>query len=66
MPINLGEILALITKAEAFGELLAKAWTDMREHAAQEADEKKREKLIEAIKNRDVAGVRAVLFSVND
>ena len=66
MAINLGEILALIAKAEELGELLAQAWADMKERAAQEADEKKREKLLEAIQKRDLAAIRDILFSVGD
>jgi hypothetical protein len=66
MAINLGEILALIAKAEALGELIAQAWADMKERAAQEADEKKRRKLIEAITSRDLDAIRAVLFSVDN
>jgi hypothetical protein len=64
MSIDLGEILALLAKLEGLGELVAEAWQNMKEHAAQEADEKKREKLIEACTNRDAAAVRAILFSV--
>jgi len=62
--MSLAEIIALLGKIEGLGELIAQAWKDMQERAAQEADEDKREKLLEAIKAHDVAAVRAVLFSV--
>jgi hypothetical protein len=66
MAINLGEILALLAKLEALGEITVEAWKNLQEHAAQEADEKKRRKLIEAITSRDVDAIRAVLFSVDN
>lgn len=64
MAINIGEIIQLLSKIEGLGELMVEAWRDIRERAAQEADEKKREKLLEAIKKRDCAAVRDILFSV--
>lgn len=66
MAINIGEILALLTKLEGMGELIADTWKKIQEHAEQEADAKKREKLLEACKSRDAAAVRAIWFSVGD
>jgi len=66
MAINLGEILALLAKLEALGEITVEAWKNLQEHAAQEADEKKRRELIEAIQKRDIAAIRGILFSVGD
>jgi hypothetical protein len=64
MPIPIAEIIALLGKIESLGGMLAQAWADIRAHAAQEADAKKREKLIEACTKRDAAAVRAIWFGV--
>ena len=66
MPINLGEILQLLAKVEALGSQLIDSWKKIQEHSEQVADTKKREKLLEACKNRDASAVRELWFSLGD
>jgi hypothetical protein len=64
MAINLAEILQVLSLIEKLGGELINAWSDLQAHAAQEADAKKREKLLEACSNHDAAAVRAIWFGV--
>lgn len=65
MALNLTEILALLEKLTALGEVIGEAWNDMQKHLQQEKDEKKRKALLDACTVRDAGVIRAILFSVN-
>lgn len=66
MALNLAEILALLEKLTALGEVIGETWNDMQKHLQQEKDEKKRKALLDACIAHDAGIIRAILFSVGD